>query len=166
MERNINAFSLRMGREIDYSYATDQKLVRPLDLKEYLGNFLMWDWTKGNPREDWYYPMSVAGNIYRRDRMINLWDRIPFSNPNLLEGYMNANRDFNYPYQMSYNEMHILNVANNLVQTVCENRFDSSAKHSVGYLNSQFLKGKRLGTKNLYDKTFNSPNLPVEYIWQ
>lgn len=165
LNKDVNALSLRMGDEITYSYAQDMQLKKP-NFEQNIRDYLCWDWTKGNPKEDWYYPMSLAGNIYRKDRIIELWSRLPFMSPNFIEGYMNTNRDLNYPYQMSYDQMHVLNVANNLVQDVCSNRADDDKKFSVETLNGEFLKGKRLSTENLYDKTFNSPNLAVPYLWR
>ena len=164
LAKGVNAFSLRMGKEITYSYAQDMDLVQPNFTQ--MGDYLYWNWAKGNPKEDWYYPMSVAGNIYRKDRIIELWNNLPFTNPNLIEGYMDMNRNFNYPYQMSYDKMHVLNVANNLVQDVCKNRADNNQLFSVFNLNKLFLNGKRLSTKPFYDQTFNSPNLAVPYIWR
>jgi len=159
---NINALSLRMGKHIDYCYAKDQPQRVP-DFIQTKERILKWDWTKAE--HDWGYPMSLAGNIYRTEEIVELWRKLPFTSPNYMEGYMAQQAPAQTrPYQMTFAFQRVYNVANNLVQTVCNNRHKDAPGDAPALLNDHYLKGYRLSTETLYNKSFNCANGEVEYI--
>ena len=77
------AFSLRLGRNTIYSYAfaNHQKLPK---FDEVSKGILSFDWTTS--QRDFGYPFDVSSSIYRTSDMLPLLERVPFSNPNTLEG--------------------------------------------------------------------------------
>lgn len=159
-KNDVNAISLRMGKHINYCYPKNAHMELPT-LVEYNGKYMMWNWQHYNRHLDWGYPMSLAGNIYRTEFLKDLWNKIPFDAPNWMEGYMALNAPKDKPYQVSYQEQHVYNVAVNLVQTVCKNRH--SGKYPIEKLNQKFLDGYIISTETLYNKTFNSANGEAEY---
>jgi hypothetical protein len=81
------AFSLRLGRNTIYSYAfaKHQKLPK---FDEVSKGVLSFDWTTSE--RDFGYPFDVSSSIYRTSDMLPLLKRVPFSNPNTLEGHLDS----------------------------------------------------------------------------
>ena len=159
----INAFSLRMGKNITYCYPKAQEMVQP-SFNSFSNNTMMWDWTEYNPSLDWGYPMSVGGNVYRTDDFKILCTELDYDGPNYLEGYMHIFRPTNSrPIQVSFTEQKVYNVANNLVQEVSPNRFEGNTENDVSILNAKYLDGKKIDKYRLYGRVFNSANGPAEY---
>ena len=77
------AFSLRLGRNTIYCYmlAKYQKLPEFMDVGK---GMLGFNWTTSE--RDFGYPFDVSSSIYRTSDMLPLLERVPFSNPNTLEG--------------------------------------------------------------------------------
>ncbi len=158
----VNALSLRMGKHINYCYAKDT----PQQIPEFIMDkekVLKWNWVQAE--HDWGYPMSLAGNIYRTEELVPLWEKLPFNGPNYIEGYMamNAPAD-DRPFQITYAYQRVYNIANNLVQTVCKNRHADKPEDAPEVLNELYLKGFRIQTSTLYGKSFNCANGEAEYI--
>ena len=76
--------SLRLGRNVRYSYATNQLLRLPHFTVD--RGFLIWEW-RGND-VDWAYPLSLDGNIYLRSEIIPMLTRLELQSPNMLEASM------------------------------------------------------------------------------
>lgn len=157
----ILAFSLRMGKHIDYCYAKDQSQPLP-DFVDTHG-LLKWNWTVQRHDIDWGYPISVAGNIYRAGWFHLLLQTNQFDSPNMIEGMMSANRPFDQPSNICYPNQRVYNVANNLVQTVCKNRFSIDHFYDTKYLNDLYLDGYIISTETLYNKKFNCANGECEF---
>jgi len=156
---DVNAITLRMGKHITYCYAKDVYMDLPTFVEQ--DKYMLWNWQQYRRDLDWGYPMSMAGNIWRTEPLKELWNKIDFTAPNWIEGYMVGHAPRDKPYTVSFKEQHVYNVANNLVQTVCKNRH--SGKYPVEELNQKFLDGYRISTETLYGKTFNSANGEAEY---
>ena len=158
-KEDVNAISLRMGKHITYCYAKDVYMDLPQFVEQ--DGYILWNWQQYRRDLDWGYPMSMAGNIWRTEPLKELWNKIGFTAPNWIEGYMVGHAPQDKPFTVSFKEQHVYNVANNLVQTVCKNRH--SGKYPVEELNRKFLDGYRISTETLYGKTFNSANGEAEY---
>ncbi len=161
---HINALSCRMGWNIERCYPKDCPMEKPQPLASVDDIFMMWDWTDCLNTIDWGYPMSLGGNIYRQKELNDLWHGIEFDSPNYIEGNMHLNRPSQKrPYQLSFKSQRIYNVANNLVQIVCENRFEHTVENEPNVLNRKWLNGHVIDKNKLYGKVFDSANGPAEY---
>jgi len=157
---DVNALSLRMGVHITYCYPKD----RPMEQPEFtfVHNAIMkWNWS--DCELDWGYPMSLGGNIYRAKWLKDFWRSLPFTAPNWIEGYMAMNPPRQRSHQISFTRQKLYNVANNLVQDVCDNRYDRKGKNCVRHLNDEYLKGKKIDLSKIASKTYDSANGPAEY---
>lgn len=82
--------SMRLGKNIVYSYMTDKKFHLPPMIESKKKNVLYWPQWLG--KEYWNYPFSVDGNIYAVKELLFLIGHIKFSNPNSFESNMNKYR--------------------------------------------------------------------------
>ena len=171
IEPDVNALSLRMSPDITHCYAKniDQAIPKFLHLDGTAEgrNILKWNWSLEDRGTDWGYPMSLGGNIYKHAYLKNLWESIPFTAPNWIEGNMAllAPREYK-PYQLCFKNQKLYNVANNLVQDVCLNRYKDDPADEVATMNVRYLNGEQLDLNALIeDKHYNSANGEAEYKW-
>lgn len=160
-DKQVNALSLRMSPKINYCYAKDIGMEIPKFVEQ--EEYLIWDWTKQPSHLDWGYPMSLGGNIYSHYYLFSLWDKIFFDSPNYIEGYMHLERSTWHNLQACFKEQKVYNVANNLVQTVCKNRFQRKNENSPKQLNEKYLDGYHIDLKTICNKRYNSANGPARY---
>lgn len=158
---DINAFSLRMGTHITYCYPKDKPMELPKIFMYPDGDLMEWNWSDGSL--DWGYPMSLGGNIYRAKWLKDFWSGLPFTGPNLIEGYMAMNPPWQRPNQVSFMKQKVYNVANNLVQTVCKNRYEKNVENDPDSLNTAYLDGYKIDLGTITGKTYISANGPAEY---
>ena len=158
---DVNALSLRMGVHITYCYPKD----RPMELPGFTvidRSIIKWNWSDCD--FDWGYPMSLGGNVYRAQWLKDFWRKLPFTAPNYIEGYMAMNPPWQRPCQISFTRQKLYNVANNLVQDVCNNRYESKEiANAVGNLNNMYLDGFKIDLSKIASKTYDSANGPAEY---
>ena len=125
---------------------------------------LKWKWAKEEPSTDWGYPMSLGGNVYRHYLLMDLWEQIRFDAPNWIEGYMHMFRPIDRrPYQLCFTQQRVYNVANNLVQDVCENRFEKENNNNPELLNAKYLDGYKIDLAEIQGKEYPSANGPATY---
>lgn len=176
----IGSISLRLGENINFCHPQQ----RPVDLPkngdriliedaindEFAGKFettakietqiITWDWTQCYPHNEFGYPHNVNGNIYDREYLLNLCERVEFKAPNSLEAAMDANRDGTKPLMASFSETKILNIPQNIVQsegrTLCEGL-------SAAELNELYLAGNRIDNEKIYGISTNMCHNPIEY---
>jgi len=149
----IATLSLRLHPGITYSYTKNKDINLP---KLHRGNI----WMCRGEQSYWGYPMSLDGNIFRREDIMFLLNALKYNNPNELEGQMAA-----YPldksWMMCQNRPSVVGLPLNIVQTVCTNRH-------AGYDAKEFAKmydeGKRLKIPE-FDKTPNSCHVEIKPEW-
>ncbi len=168
IKHDINALSLRMGMNITHCYPKNIDMEQP-DLHIMENGLMKWNWMHCRRDLDWGYPMSLGANIYRTSWLKNVWDYIDFSAPNYIEGNMAMlayqNLDWcDRPFQISFTEQKVLNVDNNLVQDVCNNRYDDSKGNAIPLLNSHYLQGFTIDLDYISSKIYNSANGSAEYV--
>ncbi|KKN82797.1 hypothetical protein LCGC14_0306210 [marine sediment metagenome] len=148
--KDVAAVSMRMGEHITYCYGTN----KPTPLPKFYpceGNFLKWKWSEADPATDWGYPGAVNIHIYRTQWYRDMIKDFTFDNPNELEFLFNTNRDKFAPYILSFKTGRILNIPVNQVQTVCPtNPFGIKFSYTKEDLNSRWLNGEIIDTKNIY----------------
>lgn len=140
---NILSLSLRLSPEITYSYSTNSPATPP--------NFesnLIWNWQELTERNDWNYPMSLDGHIFRTKEIKPLIESAEFYNPNLLEEKL-AISPINLPKMICYPHSKITNIPANRVQSTHVNRHGNLM--APAEFNREFLNGKIILLKNILD---------------
>jgi len=87
---NLYIPSMRLGKNIVYSYMKDKKLHLPPMIESKEKKVLYWPQWLG--KGYWNYPFSVDGNIYSVKELLFLIGHIEFSSPNSFESNMNKYR--------------------------------------------------------------------------
>ena len=153
VKNNILCFSLRLGKNIKYSYTLDKKEKVPIAMR--LAN--KWRWK--TCAIDWGYPMSIDGHIFLSDDIVPLIKTKEFSNPNKLEEAM-ALDTIDKPFMMCYDKPKLINLAMNRVQDTFSNRCGNI---STGYLNGRYLNDEVIALEPIeeFAETINSCH--VEY---
>ena len=137
-------FSLRLGANTTYCYAKNSVQSLPnFTLAE--EGVLKFDWTMGE--FDFNYPLEISSSIYRWRQLWNLLNRLPFHNPNTLEGRMAVSKRYfkkTHPFLLcSENSIAFCNPINK-VQTEWDNRSGSNPKYSPDELANLYNQGYRI----------------------
>lgn len=145
-DEDVSAYSLRMNPDIDRCYPANNKKIKAPELS-YNDIHMRWNWKEAEDQHCcWGYPMAVNSHIYRCKDIIPLIKTGKYHHPNSLECWLNRNRWHDKPYIISFTETKVYCVQNNFVQGPRQNE-----KHVCHHwLNEQFLKGRRISTKNIY----------------
>lgn len=144
---DVLAFSLRLGRNTTYAYAYGKYQRLP----EFVGpenGVLIFDWTKGE--RDFNYPFDISSTLYRRSDLAPLLARIPFSNPNLLEGHLDGSKaEFSgQPRLACFTQSVTFCNPVNKVQTVLpNNRSGAREQYMAGALAEKFDQGLRINVE-------------------
>jgi hypothetical protein len=142
---NALGFSLRLGKNVTYSYMLRQDQKQPifLDLGDNIQKF---NWV--DSEKDFNYPLEVSSSIYRTIDIIKSIIGSHFSNPNFLEGVMNVNKNkfsSSHPNLLCYtNSVAFCNPINIVQSASLENRQGEQFKYSSTELADLFDKGKRI----------------------
>jgi hypothetical protein len=143
---NVNAlgFSLRLGKNINYSYPVDKSLSLPA-LKPAGKEISLFRWVDAD--FDFRYPLEVSSSIYRLDEMLSLLEQVPFENPNRLEAQM-MRRAQGYsqslPSLLCYNTSVTFCNPINRVQDEIKNRTGEHAGYGSDELARLFEDGRRV----------------------
>jgi hypothetical protein len=136
--------SLRLGRNTTHCYPIDRSQALPA-FRELPGGLLSWDWTTAE--HDFGYPFEVSSSLYRSADLVPLLARLPFRNPNTLEGMM-ARSAHRYRAQRPELAAYPTSVAfcapMNVVQVVSPNRAGTDPGQSPEALADLFDRGHRM----------------------
>ena len=156
MLTNANCFSLRLGLNTVDCY-TQQRLNK---LNKYNTHNFYYDidliepvisWKVGDSTNDYAYPMSVDGHIFKTEYIKNLCEVLEYSNPNLFEAML-SNFGTSEMIISSYKNNKLVNSPINRVQETFQNLSGIKYKYSVEDLNEMYLDGLIL---NLEKMNFN-----------
>jgi hypothetical protein len=131
--------SLRLGKNISYSYVRNRDLIPPYftNLGEHL---ISWKWSVKNSY--WSYPLSLDGHIFLLHELKVMIDLIHFNAPNSLEENLQI---FNPIYfrrgGISFPQSVLVNAPWNMVQTEITNKNENI---STGYMLIKWQHGKRI----------------------
>lgn len=142
-DESIISLSLRLSPNITYSYSTNRPASPP--------NFepsLVWNWQTMPPDNDWGYPMSLDGHVFRTEQIRPLIECAEFYNPNLLEAQLAAS-PLDLPNMICYPHCRIVNIPANRVQSTHTNRHGNLM--TPAELNREFLNGKIISLKSVLD---------------
>ena len=143
-DRQAIGFSLRVGTNTQYSYARNMRVALP-DFERIAADILRFNWTTS--QSHFGYPLEVSSSVYRSRDIIPLLNAIDFSNPNILEGLIEANKYF---YVQSNDRLLCFETSVtfcnpvNIVQTVCDNRAGSNNLYAADELAKKFDDGLRI----------------------
>ena len=153
---NANCFSLRLGLNTTNCY-TMQRLnkLNKYDTHSFYHDISLIEpiisWKVKDGTNDYAYPMSVDGHIFRTNYIKILCESIDYTNPNTFEALLS---NFSNPEMVisSYEESKIVNSPINKVQNVFDNLAGINYGYSAEDLNEMFLDGVSF---NLEKMNFN-----------
>ncbi len=144
-------FSLRLGTNTTYCY--------PLDAQQDLPEFttlrpgvLAYRWPGAS--HDFGYPFDLSSSVYRTADIEPLLRRIPFSNPNLMEGRLAERAPASgqrHPVLLCFERSVAFCIPANLVQTVTKNRAGARPDESPIALAAAFERGCRIDVASYDD---------------
>lgn len=153
--------SIRLGKNIDYSYAHQHAQPVPA-LKATDHDLYTWNWMDGE--YDWGYPLSVDGNIFSRAEMLALIKSISFKAPNSLERELQRARPFFLQRKgITYGLPRIVNNPCNKVQVEIDN---PSGNVSPEYLLQKWNDGYELDIDKYDAIKTNSVHQELELIFK
>lgn len=131
-DKNAMAFSLRLGRHLNFCYSTQSPQKLPGNFILHHGNILSWlykgtDW-------DWNYPLSVDGHIFKREDLLNAMSMIPdsWTSPNTFEGYLSHLHPVLKKTTMyCFEESVVFNIPHNKVQKEVNNVFAGGSEEDL-----------------------------------
>ncbi len=143
-------FSLRLGRNITYSYIKDKQQRLP-EFEHVADRYLRFDWTRS---EDYFaYPLEVSSSTYRLKQILPLLIRTRFRGPNSLEAQMSTQVDsFRsvFPQMLCFSRSVAFCNPLNMVQTEWTNRASGRQDYSSIALAARFDEGQRISVED-YD---------------
>lgn len=121
---NVNplreVFSLRLGRNITYSFTEQKEQLHPEFVESNEKGLLTFNW-KGSSF-DWNYPISLDGHLFNKNEIGLLLDQIEFNSPNSIESNLQVFRPlFLYRKGICFETSRILNTPINKVQNEFQN---------------------------------------------
>ena len=134
------AFSLRLGKNINYCYPLDTPMTLPVHADE--GEFMRWKW-RGEDG-DFGYPLSVVSHIFRTEQICELSSAVEYTSPNVYEGVLQRQLQKLQPEMVSYQESRVFGVPANKVQTDNQNRNGVAHPYSPEELNLRYLIGQKI----------------------
>lgn len=139
--------SLRLGLHLDWCY--------PMNCQQAVPNGQIFSevfaWDTRSAEGDWGYPLSVDGHVYRKQEILEMLKRVPFSNPNTLEANLQSMKPFVQNVSCCFLKSSYFNSPLNVVQSVCRNR---AGQVTVEELDAAYKSGRRFDPSLL--KGFNN----------
>ncbi len=158
------AFSLRAGLNMKMSYHKNVLMKKPKTIIQN-EDVIKWNWREGNIDEDWGYPYGIAAFIYDRKSYLNKINKIDFTNANVLENAM-MRLGTNLNYLKSFDEIKILNLSVNRIQSTYGNKAGEKFSYTTKQLNDIFLGGKTIDTKNIYNYQPDCEFVELEFVFK
>jgi hypothetical protein len=156
-------FSLRLGRNTDYTYMLNSSQELP-GFEIIDDDILAYDWQLS--QYDFNYPLEVSSSLYRAAQIIPLLVSFRFSNPNTLEGEMAARSRWfakEFPKLLCFDTSVAFCNPVNKVQTLeTGNRAGLIYEYTVEELADRFDKGMRIDIESYNDYVSNSCHQEIE----
>jgi glycosyltransferase involved in cell wall biosynthesis len=144
-------FSLRLGTNTTYCYPVDAQQDLPQFTTARPG-VLAFGWPGAS--HDFGYPFDLSSSVYRTADIEPILRRIPFSNPNLMEGRLAERAAASGPRQpvlLCFERSVAFCIPANMVQTVAKNRAGTRAGESPIALAAAFERGCRIDVASYGD---------------
>ena len=146
----VLTLSLRLHPGITFCYAFNKSVsIPPLHQVMPEASWSVWEWGGPQDRGDWTFPMSLDGNVYRKQELLLTVQSVDYHNPNTLEFNMvlfvkASTAAVTQPLMMGFHTPVLVNVPVNRVQKMHVNRFNSKYIQSNRDLNIRYLQKERL----------------------
>ena len=152
-------FSLRLGKQVVFSYPEQRDLALPTVTPGPIATTLTWRWRDGDG--EWDYPLSVDGHVFASCEIQAMLRSVPFQAPNSLEWALVARF---HPWVrlragVCYPEACVVNVPLNRVQHEMPNRAEDGSPDELLRL---WEAGQMLDFGALARQTCRSAHFPVE----
>lgn len=164
---DVLCYSLRLGYNTIVQNYADGSLQRPLQAEKISENIIKWNWKNRFAMENYGYPISLDGHIYRSIELLHLSTIKPFTCLRQWEGELATQ----VRHLTTRNSMlaspssSLISIANNCVQNPpmiagLHYPFDPAV------LNKMFLDGFIIDLKSITKRSFNSSHieLPFQFI--
>lgn len=120
-DKDAIAFSLRLGKNLDYCYSVQKPQALP-SFMLHKNNIISWNYK--NKEWDWNYPLSVDGHLFRREDFVEILKQVNqgWYSPNTFEGLLSHLHPLlkkNIMY--SFEESVVFNIPHNKVQKEINN---------------------------------------------
>jgi len=159
---NIVCLSLRLSPYIDFCYTLNRKMEKPIPAKK--GAMI---WKYKNYKDDWAYPMSLDGHIFKTEDLTTKLQNLNYYCPNILEGLLANNPILKKDFMICFKESKVINIPCNRVQNVSPNLFGQKFKYDEKELNDRFLKGETIdleAIRSAYSKYSVHEEIPFTFI--
>ena len=159
--------SLRLSPHLDYCYPTDKKMIKPefdIEFDPVLQELGLHNFKWIGASQDFGYPMSLDGHIFRTSDILPLIKKLKYDTPNILEGELARNLIHSRPLMICHEKSIIINNPVNKVQTINNNRHGNISIHE---LNNEFLNGKiiDLDLFDDYDNFACHEIMPINFVY-
>lgn len=156
-KHNAYGFFLRLGTHLTDCYPTSRKQPLP-QLKKVAPTIVAWQFAQGN--QDWAYPNTVDMTIYRKKDIASDVRKLPYQNPNSMEGnWSGVSRSAMHKTGLCYENSKIVNLPLNRVQSIFQNR--AMNEFSPKDLLDLFNENKKIDLKPLAQ--IKNPSAHMEY---
>lgn len=138
-------FSLRLGKDMTYSFAYNKEQSLPVFKNNVFGNSEMysWVWADMQNSPDWYYPLSVDATLFCTDEINIMLKYIGSKNPNSFEANLQLLSSVFLPRKgICYERAKYVNIPCNVVQQDFKNIYTGA--FDVEELLKLFMEGKRI----------------------
>jgi hypothetical protein len=156
--REVLTFSLRYGRNTVTSYPNGRRLG------PWPGP--VWPWQ--GMRDDYGYPGSVDGHVFRRDDLLELLEHETPGNPTALEVHLDVgcrSRLARRPLMASYSESCYVGVPVNRVSEQSHVRAGDTHPQPADELNARFDNGERIDLDAIDLELIDGPHAEVLFQW-
>jgi hypothetical protein len=156
--------SLRLGKQLSYSYWHQKPMPLPLFIPELVDgqDKLCWFWEQGEM--EWGFPLSLDGHIFSRQEFMIMIKHFAFSGPNSLEGVLQRFRGiYSKRFGVCPLRSAIVNIPFNRVQ--CEYNYRHGNVHQ-DLLLEKWEQGLQMDFRRLYGMNNQSVHeeVPIEYV--
>ena len=142
----VICFSLRLGLNTKRCYTSHRDM--PLPKMFCNEKCILWSWKKA--KDDFAYPMSLDGHIFRKNDLIRWLQGIEYQNPNELEDALSKIIQKTKVVQKvpqwmaAYRSSRYVSIPINRVQTRFENRAGNKPRYGTKVLLRRFSRGDRI----------------------
>jgi len=140
---SLACVSLRVGQNTKHLYQHDNPMIMPKFVQE--GSFLIWNRHSCTPMQNFNYPFSLDGHIFRTKDIHGCVHLSWFCNPNELESVLQLEYAHMMPPLMACCfQSIIVNNPVNRVQNQYKNKFGTIFSNALEELNNDYLHGKKI----------------------
>lgn len=158
--------SLRLGRNLTYSYTLDRPEILP-EFDEQQDGVLEFSWPGADA--DFGYPIEVSSSIYRSSDLGPLLSGLDYRNPNTLEAELARNAcrfEDSRPRLLCLNTSAAFSIPANLVQDVWQNRISGDPDTSARALAERYGRGERLAVASYDGFTPTACHQEVPFVFE